>query len=68
MPCKRTLAIARTTLFNARAEIDFDDLFSLIIPRKFLPSEAKNLRQYFVFSVLPDPDSPLITIDWLREF
>lgn len=38
------------------------DLSRMMVPM-FLPREAKNFRQYFVFSVFPAPDYPLITID-----
>lgn len=31
------------------------DLSRMIVPM-FLPNEAKNFKQYFVFSVLPAPD------------
>jgi hypothetical protein len=41
----------------------FDKTLSFMILAKFLPKEAKYFKQYFVFSVLPAPDSPLITID-----
>ena len=34
----------------------------------FLPKEAKNFKQKFVFYVLPAPDYPLITIDWFLWF
>ena len=63
MPCSRTLAITRTTLFKAREDTNLDDLLSLIMPRKFFPKDARNFKQYLVFSVLPAPDSPLMTID-----
>lgn len=40
---------------------------STVRPFMFFPREDRNLRQNLVFSVFPAPDSPLITIDWLRR-
>ncbi len=30
----------------------------------FFPKDAKNFKQYLVFSVFPAPDYPLMTMDW----
>ena len=49
-------------------EMIFDKFLSRTMELIFLPSDAKNLRQYLVFSVLPAPDSPLITMDWFLMF
>lgn len=54
--------------FAVLVEIILDKLLSRTIELIFLPKEAKNFRQYLVFSVLPAPDSPLITIDWFLMF
>jgi hypothetical protein len=44
-------------------EIIFDKVLSFTMLPIFLPNDAKNFKQDFVFSVFPAPDYPLMTID-----